>query len=148
MTDAYLNIAAQYNRESRVQVLVRPYEVAGPLSTELSLYLDAQALPEPGHGRTVLRAEARMRDAHGAPCLEVACEIEGIAISQGLTEQELNHALRTRVGAALLGGVRAQIQLLSSGTGYPLVVLPPLDAGKLLELSAKPGGEAPSLTSE
>lgn len=148
MADAYLNIAAQYNREAQVRVLTRPYEVAGPLSTELSLYLDTHALPEPGHGRAVLRAEARMRDAHGTVCLEVACEVEGIAASKGLTQEELDRALRTRVGAALLGAVRTQMQHLSSGTGYPLVVLPPVDAGKLLELSAKPGLAALSMSTE
>jgi len=138
MDNAYLNIAAQYHRESACQVRIRPYQVKGPLNTGVELFLDSALLPEPGHGRSIFRAQVQMTDAQGAVCLELTSEIEAIVISKGLTNEELQQALRHNIALTLLGAVRVQLQFLSANTGYPLVTLPPVESPRLAGLPPLP----------
>lgn len=138
MTNTYLNIVAQYVRESRMTTSQRPYSITGALHSELDIYLDCRLLPEAGHGLALLRVEALMKTSSGEVAMQAVHEIEGIAVSKGLSPEELMEALRFNVAAALFGAARTGMHFLSLSTGYPPIILPPISADRLQRLPPFP----------
>ncbi len=138
MTDKFLTVAVQYVRHASAQAHVRPYQNRHPLQNDVGLWLDVEALPEEGHWRVEVEAHVSAVNSEGVLCFETSAAVEAIVVVGGLTEEEVQSALRHNVASALVGNVRVALSNASAGTGYGPLVLPPMEAERVAALPPKP----------
>jgi hypothetical protein len=138
MTDQTLNVIVQYTREAQAVIHVRPYDSKLPVSPEIKLGLTLSQLPVEGHSRVEVEARVTGINTAGVLCYEFSCLIEGIAVSTGMKEAELDIVLRHIAAPAVIGAVRSAMTTLSGGTGYVPVMIPPVSREQLALLAPLP----------
>lgn len=140
MTTPTLKIVASYVLENLFKAHVRPYQVGGPCSNEVRLWLKSEQLPETDHWRLVLEAQIVGKHVEKGVCFEAIAAIEAIALhtpEEGETVEEQDEAVRYSVGAYLMAMVRQQLTQASLHTGYGPLVLPPIDSNTVAKLPSK-----------
>lgn len=138
MTEKFLNVAIQYVRHTEARAHVRPYQNPHPLNNDVALWLDVEALPEAGHWRVEVEAHVSAINSVGTLCFEASAAVEAIVVAGGLTDEEVQAALRFSVASALVGNVRVALSNASAGTGYGPLVLPPMEAERVAALPPRP----------
>ena len=146
MTTKVLRVAVEYVKSAQAVAHVRPYENASPLSNGIDLSLNIEPLPEAGHWKVELGAGVHSTNADQVRCFEVSCELEAIVVTQDLSEEELDQALRFSVAPALMGTARTLLTTLSANTGYGPIVLPPIESARIAALA--PVVKAPDTANE
>lgn len=148
----HYRIVAQYNLKNEFAGYVKPYQLRAAIRNQVELYLRDEPLPEENHHRVEMSL-VLTGAGDTSPAFRAASTVEAIVIvASSMQAQDVSDTLRTEVAGALLGMLRSNLSTLLLGTGFPALVLPPLDVSALRNLPASPEasssgtGNSPSLT--
>lgn len=137
--DITLNIVSIYQTDANFTAYTRPYQVNSALHQQINAELTYQKLPEPDFFRVIFGAnvQSATQDTPDDLVFHVDAKYEAIIVlapSNEIPSEDLSSIIVNQVASLLLGYVRAKIQDLTNGTGFPTVTLPILPPERLYTL--------------